>query len=188
MKRNIQAFRATGFFFPLLLVLLTACASAPKAYLPVDTGVTGVPPKESAVFEIPETFPKGELDIRALGFGKLAASEDTTPSRTLGIRMTLSNNSGTTTWILNPISEKLGLIGQGASEPVFIKTNGVITGIKPVRVEPHEKRIVDLFYTLPSNTSPDTTPAFFVLWEVVTSEGVTKGRTEFASRLIQRDQ
>jgi hypothetical protein len=141
----------------------------------------------AADYPIPPNAPQG--DVRIASYGITDVSPKNSPNeihRALHLRIVVADN-GPTPWTFDTREQRLDLSGHGPIAPAFASAN---SGAPPplVTVDPNAKRIVDLFFLLPSDVQhADVLPEFDALWRVTTASGVVVERTPFERLMVEPD-
>ncbi len=173
---------------------LVACDPITYEYVPVTYPTSGtiaeVLPKSggdqsAADFMIPAGSPRGDLRVASYGLVDLGPQNKTDErASAIHVRMTLTNDSDVQ-WTLDVREQRIELGAHGTSVAAFASAD---PGSEPplVTVEPKKRRIVDLFFPLPTILQKqEDLPAFETLWRVHTGETVADGRASFDKIAVQ---
>jgi hypothetical protein len=92
--------------------------------------------------------------------------------------MIVTNDGDDTPWRIDTSQQVIEIPGEGRSAPMYVNTD--------VQTSPHitiarrERRILDLYYPLPSTINKDSElPHFEMLWQVETGARTVSSRTPF---------
>lgn len=143
------------------------------------------PGRVAADYPIPSDAPEGALQVASYGVAEIAQA--TNPSDHLNaihLRMAIDNRSEKQWWI-DTRQQRVEIDGRGGSAPSFASAN---PGWPPplVTVPPKTKRVVDMFFALPSDLQHATAiPAFDAIWLLQLEDTVVSDRTPFERLRIQ---
>jgi hypothetical protein len=133
----------------------------------------------AADFMIPSDAPRGDLRVASYGLVDIGPQNKTEErASAIHVRMTLTNDSDVQ-WTLDVREQRIELGSYGTSVSAFASAD---PGSEPplVTVAPKKRRIVDLFFPLPTALQKqDELPAFETLWRVHTGETIAEGRASF---------
>jgi len=154
------------------------CAPLPVYFTPTEqvTATTdGIP---SARYPIPPEMPNGTAYVTSFGVvqADVAGTGHNTPL--LAVRLTVSHDSGTEPWTIDTREQLVQIPGAGRSRAAFV--NADVNGAPLIPVAVAQKRVIDLYYTLPPNmASGPKIPSFDFLWQVHTTQRLIAQRTPF---------
>ena len=167
--------------------LATACSPA-YSYVPAANDTATIKGQPAADYPIPPEKPQGDVRIASFGFADLsphgAPSDEPHALHALHMRVVVANNSDKP-WTVDTREQRLELAGGGKSAPAFASANA---GTPPplVTVTPAGKRVVDLFFPLPSGQQhASKVPEFDAIWTVHTDARAITERAPFSRVLIQ---
>lgn len=166
------------------LLIATGCASE-YAYVPATNATATIQGRIAAEYPIPPNAPQGDVRIASYGIAEVSPSDATGGERlrALHLRVVLANASASP-WTFDTREQRVDLSGRGPLAPSFASAN---PGSPPptVSVEPNGKRVVDLFFVLPSDLQhASAIPEFDALWNVDTGSGPIAQRTPFERLLV----
>jgi hypothetical protein len=165
--------------FPFLLVapaLLGCAATSSYLYSPPAPSYwsDGYPTAELAV---PPEAPQGKVAVTSFGVTEVAP-DGSRPVAALHVRLAVSNDGDATPWTLTTSDQLVEIPGEGRSRPFFVNTD--VQTLPTVSLAQHERRVIDLYYPLPTSIRDDSAlPAFEVLWQVTTPARPYSSRTRF---------
>ncbi len=153
----------------LMLVSAPAC-TAEYSYLPT-TNATVVQSHAAAHYALPSGAPRGDLELEPLGVSTMSGT------RVLHVRAILMNND-VSAWTFDAREQHLDMAGYVPTIPVYVQSSAGTSSM--VTVPTGGKAVVDLYFPLPVAASRERRlPAFDVVWNVHTSQGIDSRRTEF---------
>ena len=146
-----------------LLAVATACEPQ-YAYVPV-TNATVIAGHVAADYPVPKEAPRGDVRVASYGIADLGARGHDERVRALHLRLTLIDNSDRA-WAMDTRDQLVDLEGYGQSIAAYASANA---GSAPpsITVSPMSKRVVDLFFPLPTELQrAERLPSFDVVWKV----------------------
>jgi hypothetical protein len=156
---------------------LVACGPE-YAYVPT-TNAEVVGNRVAADYQIPESAPRGEVQLESYGFAEASPTEQPGEHmRTLHLRVIVIDNSAAN-WTFDTRAQRVQIDDVGAVAPVFASAS---SGATPplVVIPPNGKRVVDLFFPLPATMQrAENISGFDAIWRVTTDQGTVAQRTAF---------
>jgi hypothetical protein len=162
--------------FPFLLTVVLGCSTTSYLYAPqapshwsdgYPTTTVGVPPEA----------PQGKVEIASFGITEIKPDGDG-PVAALHVRLAVSNDGDATPWTLTTSDQLVEIAGEGQSRPIFVNTD--VQSLPMVSIAQHERRVLDLYYPLPTSIRDEAAlPAFDVLWQLNTPTRPFSSRTRF---------
>jgi len=150
-----------------------------------SAGVDVTPGTAAATYPIPRDAPRGNLRIASYGLVDIGPQTQSDKRIVaLHLRMTLTNDSDRP-WTLDTREQRVALEGFGTSVAAFASADA---GSAPptITVPPKGKRVVDLFFPLPTQLqSQRTLPSFDALWRVQADDQVVSDETPFERMAVQ---
>jgi hypothetical protein len=175
MRFSIYVFAAAG---------LVACGGANYVYSPqtANAVIGGLPASRTP---IPQERPQGNVEIASRGIADLQPGDGRVPA--LHVRMIVTNDGDETPWRLDTREQIVEIQGEGRSAPMYVNAN--VNTTPNVTVPLRERRVIDLYYPLPTTISrAKQLPRFEVLWEVDTGSRTVSSRTAFERIEIQEPE
>jgi len=160
----------------IAIAFAAACGGTNYVYVPegantVDNG------RPVTRISITHEQPRGEVRVESRGITRLDGRTDRAID-VIHLRMVVGNDSDDAPWMVDTREQLIEIPGEGRSAPIFANSDRESMPI--VEVPRREKRIVDLFYPLPSTVKDeDDLKGFELLWQVNTGERVVAQRTPF---------
>lgn len=167
-----------------LLVLATGCA-VPYAYVPTTNRSVTLQGMPAAEYLLPPGAPQGSIRLLSDGIVDMASAwpaGGAEPALHLRVELT---QSGSVPWSFDTREQTVQLDDYETLVPSFASASG---GVSPpvVPVDRSARRIVDLFYLLPSSfRERDAIPRFDAVWRIGTDRGPISGRSRFERRAIE---
>lgn len=165
-------------FHIALFALLGAACEPQYAYVPL-TNATVIAGHVAADYPVPKEAPRGDVRLASYGIADLGSSRDREDRvRALHLRVTLIDN-GDRPWTMDTREQLVDLDGYGRSVPAYASANA---GSAPpaITVPPMGKRVVDLFFPLPTELQrAERLPTFDVVWKVHAEDKDIAERTPF---------
>jgi hypothetical protein len=160
-----------------VLAAIALAAGCAESYVYRPEGATTISHGRPVTrIAIPRERPTGEIRLEALGMSRLETGGRSFDA--LHLRMRVANDSDTTMWRLDTRDQLLEIPGEGRSRPIFANSDRQAMPI--VMIPQRERRVIDLFYPLPSTVrDPDQLQEFELQWRVQTSQRVVAERTAF---------
>jgi hypothetical protein len=156
---------------------IVACDAGGYVYAPrgATSAIGGYP---SARVAIPPEQPTGEVSVASFGLTTLD-SPGANAVGALHVRIVADNLSGEVPWTIDTREQLVEIAGEGRSRAIFVNTD--LQAPPLVTVEPRQRRVLDLYFPLPSTVSGATDLAEFdLLWQVRAGDRVVAQRSTFA--------
>ncbi|HEX8112987.1 MAG TPA: hypothetical protein VF516_34885 [Kofleriaceae bacterium] len=163
--------------FSLALAVVAGCSTT-TSYLYAPQAPSywsdGYPATTVAV---PPEAPQGKVEVASFGITEIKPDGDG-PVAALHVRLAVSNDGDATPWTLTPSEQLVEIAGEGRSRPIFVNTD--LPTLPAVSIAQHERRVLDLYYPLPTGMREEAAlPAFDVLWQLTTPARSFSSRTRF---------
>jgi hypothetical protein len=166
----------------LVIALLTgACMT--YGYLPVSQNTATIGGRYAAEYPVPPDAPKGDVRIASFGFADLTPNgvpdDEAHALHALHLRVVVTD-SGDHDWTLDTREQRIDLPLRGQSAPAFASADPNGTAPPVVTVPAGGRRVVDLFFPLPTDLQgAGQLPAFDTVWTVHTATQAVTQRTPF---------
>ena len=179
-------------FFVMAVAFVTSCAASPRwAYRPsTDTGHADAPGElaghAAADYPVPESLPRGDLQLAALGVTKVKLPGRGSRSvRSLHVRMVV-HNGDREVWTVETNDQKALIDGLLRARLVSATCDGEVMSLAVLM--PGDTRTIDLYYELPPQfVAAAALPAVRLDWRVATPAGViARQSTAFEPRALLR--
>jgi hypothetical protein len=160
----------------LLAVTGLQCASTQYVYRPEQATVwiDGYPAERSS---IPPERPQGEVRVAAFGIAELEHGQGQRV-RMLHVRLVVQNDGDNRPWVVDTREQLIVIADVGWNRPAFV--NSDLDSLPLVQVARRTRRVLDLYYPLPSNVQDEgQLPGFDITWEVRTAARRVAGRASF---------
>lgn len=171
----------------VLALLCSACGPG-YAYVPAANATATVRGREAADYPVPPEKPRGDVRVASFGFADLTPhgvpDDEVHALHALHLRMVVANDSDHE-WTVDTREQRLDLAGRGKSAPAFASAD---PGSPPpiVTIAPGGKRVIDLFFPLPSDEQKASKiPSFDAIWTVHTAVRPVTERTPFDRVVIE---
>lgn len=152
--------------FPLVLTLALGCSTTSSyLYSPQGPGYwsDGYPTTSVAV---PPEAPQGKVEVSSFGITEIKPESDG-PVVALHVRLAIANDGDATPWTITTSDQLVQIAGEGRSRPIFVNTD--VQSLPTVSIAQHERRVLDLYYPLPTSIQDESAlPAFDLHWQVTT--------------------
>jgi hypothetical protein len=162
---------------------VAAVACTPNyAYEPASNATATMGGRDAADYPVPPEQPHGDVRIASFGFADLTPGgvpdDEAHALHALHLRMVIANNDDHD-WTLDTREQRLELPERGKSAPAFAAAD---PGTPPptITIPLGGKRVVDLFFPLPSDQQhAGTIPSFDAIWTVHMAARTVTERTPF---------
>ncbi len=162
--------------YALVAVSLVACAEQQYVYTPqtANAVASGMPVSRT---EIPQEAPQGAVEITSYGIADVGQGDARV--RALHVRMIVSNEGDPTPWRIDTRQQLVQIPGEGEASALYVNSDVPMTSAI-VTLEARQRRVLDLYYPLPTTVQKaKQLPRFDVLWSVDTSARHVASRTTF---------
>jgi hypothetical protein len=168
---------------PLALAFLVGCASTTYVFTPQGPlrWSNGYP---STTAQVPPEAPQGKVELASFGITDLAP-EGAGAISALHVRIAITNEGDATPWQVTTTDQLVEIAGEGRSKPFFVNSDQQT--LPTISIGQRQRRVLDLYYPLPSTISDiEQLPAFELLWTVSTPSRPYSSRTRFVR--LERDE
>ena len=166
-------------------VPVTDAYAASDRVTPGSASADVTPGTAAATYPIPRDAPSGTLRIASYGLVDIGPQTQSDKRiQAVHVRMTLTND-GERPWTLDTREQRIALEGYGTSVAAFASADA---GSSPptITVAPKGKRVVDLFFPLPTQLqNQENLPSFEALWRVQVDGQVVSDETPFERMAVQ---
>jgi hypothetical protein len=162
-----------------LALMLVTCEER-YVYVPATSSGAVVGGKPAADVGVPPEAPRGDVRVVTFGVSDIVpeGASDESDVRALHLRVIVANNSEQP-WTLDTREQRVALADRGESRAAYASADAG-GGPPLITVPPGKKRVVDLFFPLPSEMQKASElPAFDAIWTVHTDARVVTERTPF---------
>lgn len=160
----------------LIFFVLACSTTRPIAYQYRPTPESIQADVENSAFY--RITPRGQIEVTSLGLADVETRKSHAPLRMMQLRIILVNQGKKDDWTFNTSDQLLMIRPGGWIRPALV--NSDLQGLPQVRVLPGERRIVDLYYSLPpEKDSLAEIPAFRFRWELEAAGRAIQETTPF---------
>ena len=100
------------------------------------------------------------------------------PTALVDVRLAIANDGDAAPWTVTTSDQLVEISGEGRSRPIFVNTD--VQSLPTLSVAQHERRVLDLYYPLPTSIRDEASlPAFDFLWQLNTPTRPFSSRTHF---------
>jgi hypothetical protein len=168
----------------LVATALAACGGPSYVYTPETANVMTSSGLPVAKVDIPQESPQGSIQIES--FGVTTLDQGGASVHALHVRETVSNDGDATPWQLDTRQQLVAISNEGQSRAVYATADTRALPLVPIARR--EKRVIDLYFPLPTTVQSDRQlPHFDVLWQVDTGTRAIASRTTFDRQEIAGD-
>jgi len=163
----------------LLAMAIVGCGCAPQAeYIYTPRGATSwADGRPITITGIPQEAPQGDVQLSSFGIAQLT-SDGGRAVEALHVRMTITNTTDPSAWIVDTTGILLDLGQEGRSRAMFVNTD--VSTLPLVTIARGDRKVIDLYFPVPSNVDEESRlPAFDVVWQVATASRAIASRTSF---------
>jgi hypothetical protein len=126
---------------------------------------------------VPPEAPQGKVEVTSFGITEIKPDGDG-PVAALHVRLAIANDGDAAPWTVTTSDQLVEISGEGRSRPIFVNTD--VESLPTLSVAQHERRVLDLYYPLPTSIRDEASlPAFDFLWQLNTPTRPFSSRTHF---------
>ncbi|MBA3540531.1 MAG: hypothetical protein H0T79_13055 [Deltaproteobacteria bacterium] len=166
-------------------VIVASCGSN---YVYVPEGATSWSQGQPVTrIQIPPEEPKGEVRAASVGLTRLQVAGGRQPDLdVIHIRLTIHNDSDRRPWVVDTREQLLEIPGEGRSRPIFVNSDR--DSMPTISIGARDKRVIDLYYPLPSTVTRESElTRFELLWQVQTGDRMIAQRTAFDRATLEAE-
>src|SRR5882672_350382 len=149
---------------------LAACATANDYRYTPEQATIAIDGEPATKIAIPRERPEGHVALASFGQTEIRAGQRRVP--TLHVRLEVANDGDSTPWTVDSRQQILDAGGRRLT-PAFASSDA--NQLPAITIGPREKRIVDLYYSVPDPKLEH----FDLLWQVQTAARMVSDRTAF---------
>ena len=161
----------------VVAVAISACAGESHYVYRPETANAVSAGMPAARTPIPQEQPQGAVEVTSYGITELRPGGGARV-RALHVRMIVTNDGDDTPWHVNSGQQLVEIPAEGRAAPMY--ANADVQGLPDVTIARHDRRVLDLYYPLPTTIRGEAKlPRFELLWQVDTSAREVASRTSF---------
>jgi len=126
---------------------------------------------------VPQEDPQGSVEVTSYGVTDLHPGGGARVSA-LHVRMIVTNEGDDTPWRLDTRQQLVEIPGEGRAAPMYV--NAGVQGLPALAVARHDRRVIDLYYPMPTTIRNEAKlRRFELVWQIDTPVRTVASRTAF---------